>query len=370
MHCRIKHIVRVLPLLAVLASCTQWFDPEINPPANVLAFEGLITNGPGPHYVKISRSAAYGSQAVFEPVSDASVSVRNQYRELIVFAEALPGTYYAPDGFSGVAGDTYTLYVDLPDGSSYRSGEQTLVDGLAANSVEAIFDGVEMPVENHLGQVNFQEVEGVKFFTDIENYRPEVPKVRFETQLYVQYILEELDTNMIPPVVPNDPMLMYCHRKLPLDRRVNVAIPPLEAGAGSSLRHELSFMPATIRFVASMAVWQLRRIDRRAVIIRQFTLNDESYAFYRSLHDQMAAEGRIFDPVAAQLQGNMVRTDKPGALVLGHFEASYYHSATYLLNPEPITRQRLSIRPYENLDHLPVESVCYLEMRPPGWIFF
>ncbi len=358
-----KLILVVLISGGSMAACTQWFDPRVDAPGNVLVVEGLLTDGPSPYFVKLSLTAAYGQDRTYEAVEQASVLVRNQHKETIVFNETTPGLYISPDGFRGVAGDTYILYVETPDGESYRSAPQTIASGPEVEQVGGRFGVMEMPVENNRGEVSIEGVEGVSFFADIRHHHDSFPRMRFETQLYLQYLLQEAD-----PPDPSNPLYMYCQRKLALDRKVNVALPSLEQVSGSALRHELAFMPQTIRFFPGMEDWVLRHVDRRAVVLRQFSLNEESYVFYRTLHDQMSAEGRIFDPVAAQIQGNILCLSTPGKLVMGHFEASALRSSTHVLNPEPVTANRLDIRPSSDLDHLPMESHCFLERRPETWI--
>lgn len=350
-------------------SCTKWFDPAIDPPDNVMAVEGLITNGTGPHFVKLFMTSAYGDRARYEPVEHASVMVKNQDDELVVFFESEPGIYLSPSGFTGITGDTYTLFVETTQGESYQSGPQTIVPGISVDSVEVAYDAIVLPVQDAFGQVTYEPVNGVKFFADIDHFDEGAARMRFESQVYVQYVLEEKE----PWPDPNDPDYLYCNRKVILDRSVNVAIPMIDMPENTTLRHELAFMPSSFRFYEGSDDWFLRMIDRRAIILHQYSLNEESYLFYRSLHEQMSAEGRIFDPISMQLKGNMICVSDPDKLVLGHFEASSYKGKSFLLNPEPVTANRLWLHRREDLDYLvdmPGSSNCILHLKPAGWIYY
>ncbi len=348
----------------LLIACTEPFDPVISSPDDVMVVEGLVTNVKGSNFVRLFMTSSFNEGVQDRPVRHARVVVTDQDLKQVVFNENAPGLYVAPDGFAGQVGHTYELEIETSDGEVYRSGRQTIVQGIKLEELAVEFTHEEMPVENVFGVVEYKQVPGLKFFVDIENYDLSSPRMRFENQTLVQYVLEESD-----PQRANDPDLSYCRRKLAIDTKVNVAVPFNEYASGRNLQHELVFMPIPLTFYGGSDDWNFRRIDRRAVIVRQFTLNEESYAFYKSLYEQMSAEGRIFDPIAAQLRGNVACVTDPDRLVMGHFEASYFFSASFKLSPEPITVNRFWARTNPDLEHIPEEEDCYVNFRPPGWIF-
>ena len=358
-----------IALVWVVGSCTEWFDPTIDPPENVMAVEGLITNGPGPYSIKLFMTSAYGNTPGYQPVTDAQVMVQDQDNETTFFNENEPGIYLSPNGFTGITGHTYTLFINTSDGESYQSESQTIIPGIVVDSLEVAFEEVMRPIQDAFGGVTYEPVEGVKFYADIQNYEQQSPRMRFETQVHIQYLLEEKE----PWPDPDDPDLMNCFRKVKLGNTVNVTIPLIDMAEDNTLRHELEFMPSQFRFYEGSEDWFLRYIERRAIILHQFTLNPDSYRFYYSLHEQMSAEGHIFDPIATQLQGNMNCVSNPDRIVLGHFEASSYQGKVFLLNPEPITENRLWLHRRPDLDYLleiPDYSHCVMHLKPVGWIYY
>lgn len=356
-------------MFLVIWSCTEWFDPSIDPPENVMAVEGLITNGPGPYYIKLFMTSAYGNTSGYEPVSNAQVMVIDQDNETTFFKEDKSGIYLSPKGFKGITGYTYKLIINTSDGETYQSEPQTIISGIVVDSVEVAYVEVIRPIQDASGGVTYTPVTGVKFYADIQNYSQEAPRMRFETQVHVQYVLEEKD----PWPDPDDPNLMNCFRKVKLDNSINVTIPLIDMPENATFRHELEFMPSQFRFYEGSEDWFLRSIDRRAIVLHQYTLNPDSYRFYYSLHEQMSAEGHIFDPIATQLQGNMKCVSNPDRIVLGHFEASSYQGKVFLLNPEPITENRLWLHRRPDLDYLleiPDSSHCVMFLKPEGWIYY
>ena len=348
----------------LLMACTEPFDPEIRSPDDVMVVEGMITDATGSHFVRLFMTSPFNEGIQDRPVRHARVVVSDQDFGQVEFTENAPGLYLPPDDFSGKVGHTYELKIETAEGDIYRSGPQTIVPGIQLEELSVEYTHEERPVENVFGEMEYQQVPGLRFAVDIENYDLSSPRMRFENQLLVQYVLEEKD-----PVIADDPDLSYCRRKLAMDTKVNVAVPFNEYASGRSLHHELVFMPAVITFFGISDDWLFRRLDRRAIIVRQFTLNEDSYVFYKSLHEQMSAEGRIFDPIAAQLRGNMYCVSDPDRPVMGHFEASSLFSASFVLSPEPITANRFWAQRTHDLEYLPEGEDCYVNYRPHGWIF-
>jgi hypothetical protein len=63
-------------------------------------------------------------------------------------------------------------------------------------------------------------------------------------------------------------------------------------------------------------------------------MNRESYRFYKSANAQLEITGKIFDPIASQLLGNMKCINHPEKKVLGLFEASSVVKRAYLVKKD------------------------------------
>ncbi len=364
-----SHTLFLVALLMLAAACTEAFDPKISPAEDVLVVEALITDGAGPHFVRLTKTAPFQQNPSYRAVRDAAVIVKNQHNEVVVFTEDSPGHYLSPDDFAAVTGDTYVLQIETSTGEMYASNEQTIMPDTSVDSLDISFDSVKLPMQDAFGEVVYEDVPGVKFFADLEEGVNGIPRMRFRTQVFLQYVLEEMDEFGQPL---DDPVYLYCRRKVNLDRKVNVTIPFIENTEDDVMRHEIGFMPAAFRFFEGLDTFFLKNIDRRAIILHQYSLNRDSYSFYKSLHDQMSAEGRIFDPIAAQLEGNMRCISHPEKMVFGHFEASSYTALVFLMNPEPVTINRYWINRRPDLDYIidfPDYSECGFQMRLPGWIY-
>jgi len=82
-------------------------------------------------------------------------------------------------------------------------------------------------------------------------------------------------------------------------------------------------------------------------------LNNETYLYYKSLNQQMLSEGKLFDPVAAQLIGNIKCTTDPMKKAIGFFEASSVSYFEYVVdfrnsaNSQPVLIKTSYIMPPE-----------------------
>ena len=67
-------------------------------------------------------------------------------------------------------------------------------------------------------------------------------------------------------------------------------------------------------------------------IIYQYRINEDTYNYYEKMNQQLDNEGKIFDPIYIQLDGNITCETDPDKKVLGNFEISSYAESRYYLN--------------------------------------
>jgi hypothetical protein len=78
--------------------------------------------------------------------------------------------------------------------------------------------------------------------------------------------------------------------------------------------------------------FQFFMIYHRILYLNQYTLNNETYLYYKSLNEQMQSEGKLFDPIAAQLTGNIKCISDPRIKAIGFFEASAVSNSAYIVD--------------------------------------
>lgn len=101
-------------ILFSLVGCIDELNIKTERVLRVLVVEGNITTEPGPHYIRLSKSAKYGS--IFEDFSKklngALVRIRDEKGNQVILDEVDSGVYATPPSFSAKVGSEYTLIVE------------------------------------------------------------------------------------------------------------------------------------------------------------------------------------------------------------------------------------------------------------------
>ncbi len=357
----IKKITSFLLLTAFFAhSCVDAYDAETDAPDPVLVVEGMISTELKHHLVKLSRSKPFEAVYRFEPERNATVYVEDSGQQIYQFSEELPGHYYSNVAFSGATGSSYTLHIETENGDVFRSQPQAILPTIGIDTLSSRMVTRQKMLPNNDGELILTDIQGIEVFAEIENYDETAPKFRFEQVMYVQYI------TVIEPQNPDSP-LDYCHLKIDMQDMINITVPETATVTGNTIVQEVAFIPVERKYYRGLYI-QHTRLNRRALILKQYSLNVDAFLFYKQLSEQLEADGNLFDPIAVQLYGNISCLNDPGKLVLGFFEASGYHSETFVLPGEPLMPHRVSLKKTDNLDHLP-RHACSYELRPVYWIY-
>ena len=107
----------------LLSGCQKVINIDLNEAAPHIVIEGLITDGPGPYIVAISKSGSYFNQPVLPPVSNAVVVITDNVGTIDTLTEMKSGIYMT-SSTRGIPGRTYNLKV-LSDNQEY-TGSSTM----------------------------------------------------------------------------------------------------------------------------------------------------------------------------------------------------------------------------------------------------
>lgn len=295
----------------LLWSCVDPYEVDIEEGVQLLTVEGMVTNGPGPHLVKLSRSDTYGSiyEGLVRPVAGATVIVRDQTGKVIFLEEDLEnrGDYYTSADFSAEVGNTYTLQIQLVDGTVYSSLPETLPS--VPEIQEINYQVKQIPVEGELNPDS-----GVQFLVDIEDPEGE-DNYYYWKKGPSMYILETRpDLYIIPPPsrqpAPKD-CCISCYRS---EQVSNYSI---------FIANDDTFNGLSSRIPAAFVLDDgLRFVNQYRIDIEQYSISAGAYRFLRLVKQQVELSGSVFDPPPANIRGNMVSLDHPDEVVLGYFMAS------------------------------------------------
>jgi hypothetical protein len=164
--------------------------------------------------------------------------------------------------------------------------------------------------------------------------------------------------------------VFYCWKTVNINSNFNLTDEQYLVNSASLIKHPAGFLDDRFDFLTYAYEAKLnmedttasayetnslgfKLIHHRILYLNQYTLNNETYLYYKSLYGQIQSEGKIFDPVAAQLNGNIKCITDPEKKAIGFFEASSVSYSEYvvdlrnLVNSQPVLIKTPYIPPPE-----------------------
>ena len=123
-----KYLKPIL-LILLFAGCEEYFVPNIDSVRPVYAFDGYVTNLPGPYCVKVMKSKGYNAEQPIEYITDASVTIECDDGQIYPLTHKAYGNYYTDSAsFLGVINKSYRLKVVTADGKEFESGYEQMLE--------------------------------------------------------------------------------------------------------------------------------------------------------------------------------------------------------------------------------------------------
>lgn len=313
-------------MLVTFVRCTEIYSPTLSSTTDALVVEGLITDSDGPFTIKLSKTVLFTSDSIsgLNYVLGAKLTVSDNESHTYTLTDAGKGNYTLPSTFKAKVGDSYKLHIETTDGNIYDSKKEKLLSPLTYDSIHALHN-----TEDYLGSDKvLRNVPGSDILVDLFKSVPagdSVPLCRFNPIITIQY-------QYIRP--QKDTVRWYWEyndwQSFSLNENENITEDPTLKSSALIKNHLVGFAPVGMESYGitppdtlSYYLYYLR--------IYQYTMNRDSYNFYKDANSQLAASGKIFDPVASQLYGNITCTNHPTKIVLGLFEVSSVTQTAYLL---------------------------------------
>ena len=270
----------------------------------------MITSGPGPHKIKLTRSATYGSvfEGLTRPEAGATVIIRDEVGKVTFLEEDLEnrGEYYTEEGFYARIGGTYTLQIMLVNGKLYSSLPEKVNSIVPINNIS--YKSEEIPME---GEINVNS--GVAIYAELNDPLE-------ENNFYFwrnEPLIMELNTR--PDLFVNRETMMpepkdccfTCYLRQEVGNS-SVFVTNDDNFNGLTTKLKVVFIPDDgLRFIT------FSRLD-----LTQLSISSEAYRFLRLVKQQTEISGSVFDPPPATIRGNMISLDNPNEVVLGYFLAA------------------------------------------------
>jgi hypothetical protein len=341
----------LLIILAVSFGCVEVYQAKTDFHEDVPIVNGLITNNPEYNYIQITLSSKEGKKYL----SNANVYVTDDDENITFFNEVSMGLYKPVGTFSGEIGKTYRLNFITDEGIEYESSPQIMIppveiDSIYGEKTEKIYYN-----PSATGGYVKNPVRGLDVFGDFSNSTEELPRFRMDISLLLLYGYEI-----------NEFTRFFCWKKSKRVEILNLSSPKFDIGNSGIRKHSICFLPQDKNYYELL---ESEYYHKFILIIRQFRLNKDAYDYYSGVLDQLTSEGKLFDPAANQLNGNIKCKSDPKQLVLGFFEVSSTHTESFRL-----TSSIYSSKPHFSFIKIPdLEAVsqnhCQIHVPPFFWSY-
>jgi len=349
-----KTTFRIITLFlgTLMYSCIDQLDFSTDSEEIILVVEGFITTQPGPHTIKLSRSARYGSvfQGIIRNIVNAKVIIRDQDGRTTVLKEKDFGEYLTPATFRGVVGNTYTLNIDTSEGKTYFSLPEIIQKVPKIDSLTLKFK--KFPSTDPLDFVS-----GVEVYTHFQDPGDEKNYYMWENNgTYAFFAHPEDHVSLVFDLVPYfvaNPLdcCSKCWFNDIADSRISIYKDYLSDG----------------NYIGNMATFVEdngeRFMEKYLVRIQQFSITKEAYQFFALLNNQIGIDGDIFDPPPATLGGNIINLENPDEIAIGYFGAFDVSIDSIFIYREMLEDHQLSV--LLNNDCRILENST--TTRPPYW---
>jgi hypothetical protein len=322
----IKHISLVVSMLGIFARCTEIYVPDINSSTKALVVEGLITDGSGPFTVKLTEAVSFTADSALNAryVSGAKVNVSDSLNNISQLIETGRGIYSLPTSFKANVGNSYKLQIETIDGNIFESSFEKLLPPQTYDNIQGVFSSEKYIDKSN----NTRIVNGADMRVDLFGSVPateKTPSCRFKSDITVQYTFTY---NM--PDTTDWHWFVYGWESFDLNSTENITDEKTVDGSAVIRNHSLGFAPVgTLSYGYNVPE---NTIVTYYLRINQYTLNNRAFNYYKAANNQLAATGKIFDPVTSQLYGNMKCINNPSKVVLGLFEVSSVTHSAYVID--------------------------------------
>jgi hypothetical protein len=354
-----------IAITGLFISCYKPYDADISTDKRVLVVNGMITNETASYKVQLSYAMPFDSSGSGIPVTSAKIFITDSPGNIYFFNEKGKG-YYASDSlqFTGIPGNIYTLHITTPGGDRYKSDPQKLFPGVQPDSVYAEF-GFKETLSRNTGL--YELTHGANILIDIKNQADTLPHFLIKADNVIQYIYTVCPIYQFCSTY-------YCWQTINATTDINLTGEGFSLNTASVNKHEICFIDDNLYCIGltydqgvSTTEYNKYMVHHRIIFLKQYTLNNETYLYYKRMNEQLRSDGKLFDPIAVQLSGNIRCVTDPDKQAFGFFEASSVIYSAYMVDFRNLNNNQPTLRKTPYI--LPPKPVgCLVNEIPFFWI--
>ena len=340
-------VVRLIPIVLLLSdACVDRYELPEQLAAPRLVVDGMITDQPGPYSVELFISTDLNTNLNNRVhVPNATVKIVDDLGNEEVLKEVNVGVYQSDvNGIRGTIGRKYHTVIYL-DEKEYRSDPQEL---LPAGEISEVRYEFREGIMNQNDPGEPQDALDVR----IDSRGVEGKKNLFRwrwSSIYRVKTFPELRTREAgrPPVVLPDPLPCSGYIPGPYGTIVKVGVCTCcdcwvpEYGSRVTISKNTSVSDNAFKdvFLARVPVDHWRFSARYYMLVEQFSLSQEAYAFWNLIQSQQDGEGSLFQPNSVEVVGNVYNTSDATEKVLGLFAVSAVTRKEFFIDTREVPSQ-------------------------------
>ena len=301
-------------LTIVFIRCVEPYEPELIDYESTLVVDGFYNNSDSPSTVVISRSFGYKEDTP-EYIDNAQITIEDDQGVAITLLPMGYGSYETdPLIHKGEIGRSYRLLINIPGGSHYASGWETMLAVSPIGDVETEYQ------ERERNNPNAKDQKGVQVFLSNEDAEHDVSFYKWEFEETYQYTLAfppEIDAIFESNPGSGQDSIIIIPRQL-LQGRICYKTEyskSITTGSSEGLsENKISRLPFT--FISNET---LRLFIRYSMLLKQFSITKEYHENLRKIAEVNQTSGSLFDPIPNEIFGNIKNIDNDREPVLGYF---------------------------------------------------
>lgn len=309
----------VFVIIIVATACVDTIDLQLpEAEGGRLVIEGSIERGPDEYQIRASvrRTAQEVVDIVLE-LEEADIFLMMNGAEVLELAND-QSAFVVVDSFHSQYGSTpataqFQIRVVLPDGKSYTSDAQQILDSPSGSSLE--IDLVERPEVNDAGILFEEEYVEVFVNTPLRNDRGN--QLSFLWEVSGMYAFTEIAWTNDPGFFP-----AVCY--------VPVSAPPDEISVISAADVSGEFLSA-FKIAETHADYRFQTGYYFTAL--QKTLDINAAEYWKQVAASIRQDGTIFDTPPGQILSNIHSEQNPEEEVLGYFFAAGIDTVRYFATP-------------------------------------
>lgn len=319
-----KWVARILLLLPLALGCVEPIPLLETPAEQRLLVDGVITQEPGPHQVRLFQTPASITDSLRSfNGAQVSILVDGNAASPVVLRSGNYGTYYTPLGWQAAYGHRYQLIIETTDGLKYISEDQELYPSGQIDSVRVAY---EPNVINPDNASKPQDVLNLLAFGKGSPGYPNLLRWRWKGTYEVR-TFPESNTMQVGGVIVPAPL--PCSFERINDRGVLKICSCCtcwvteKSNVPLVYRHKLAGEYRLDHISLGYIPWEEFRLSMRYHLeVEQLSLSPAAYHFWSQVETQQQGASNLFQPSAIKIRGNMKSLTRPDEVVYGIFSVS------------------------------------------------